>query len=100
MNRPGRYRFRALHTSAGLFFCELADEIRDQSGPAGLVRCATATAIVAVEVFMEQDVVLEMRISLKFLVGAEHGTPAVGSAHKQLEHTAAQFIRDLVQGQH
>src|SRR5262245_38233571 len=99
MNRLARYRFRFLPTSAGLFR-ELADEIRDQSGPTSLVRGATATAIVAVEVFMEQDVVLEMRIGLKFLIGTEHRTPAVGPAHKQLEQSAAQFNRDLVQGQH
>src|SRR5947199_41631 len=57
MNRLSRYRFRLLHTSAGLFFREVANEIRDQSGPAGLVRCATATAVVAGEVFKENDAV-------------------------------------------
>ena len=95
MNRIGRYQFRAHRTSAGLFR-ELCDQVCDQSGPAGLMRCATATAIVTMEVFMKQDVVLEMRIGLKFFVAAENRASAVGTAQKDLEQPAAQFVRDLV----
>src|SRR5262245_46637471 len=83
MNRIGQYRFRAFDARAGLIR-ELRDQVRDQSGPAGLVRCATATAIVAVEVFMEQDVVLEMRIGLKFFVAAKTGRLPSGPRRKIL----------------
>src|SRR6476659_6147656 len=88
LNRLSRRRFRACDISS-LFVHELTDQIRHQPGPTGLVRCAAAAAVVAVEVFMEQDVVLEMRIGLKFFVAAEHRSPAVGAALEQLEHAAA-----------
>ena len=40
-------------------------ELGDQAGPAGLVRGAHAAAGVAVEIFVEQDVILEMRVGLR-----------------------------------
>ena len=40
-------------------------ELGDQPGPAGLVRGADAAAVVAVEVFVEQQVVAEVRIVLQ-----------------------------------
>ena len=55
---------------------QLADQVGDEPGPAGLMRSAAAAAIVAVEVLVEQDVVLEVWIGLKFLVAAEDGAPA------------------------
>src|SRR5215813_14034478 len=94
MNRLGRDRFRAFYIR-GRRLRQLADEVGDQSGPAGLVGCATAAAIVAVEVFMEQDVVFEMRVGLKFFVAAENRTSPVGTAQEDLEQPAAQFVRDL-----
>ena len=90
----------ASHERRVVLSAKLANEIRDQSGPAGLVRGAAAAAIVAVEVFVEQDVVLEMGIGLKFFVVAENRAPAVGTAQEELDHAAAQFVRDLVEREH
>src|ERR1700745_2039194 len=99
LNRLSRHRFRACDISSG-FVHELTDQIRPQPGPTGLVRCAAAPPVVAVKVFMEQDVVLEMRIGLKFLIAAEHRAPAVGVTLEQLEHAAAQLVGNLVEGKH
>ena len=96
MNRFGR---DGAHYTRGGPLRELADQIGDQPGPAGLVGCATAPAIVAVEVFMEQDVVLEMRIGLKFFVAAENRTSTIGTAQEDLEQSAAQLVRYLLQRQ-
>src|SRR5262249_5106609 len=99
LNRFSRDRFRASDMS-NVFVHELTDQIRYEPGPTGLVRRTAATAVVAVKVFMEQDVVLEMRIGLKFFVAAEHWAPAAGAALEQLEHAATQLIGNLVHGQH
>ena len=43
--------------------CRLAaEQLRDESGPAGLVARADAALGVAVEVFVEEDVVFEVRV--------------------------------------
>src|SRR5262249_23408362 len=81
-------------------FRELVDQVGDEPRPTGLVRCATAAAIVAVEIFMEQDVILEMRIGLKFLVAAENRAPAICPAQKKLEQASAQLVCDLVERAH
>ena len=46
------------------------DELRDDTGPARLVAGAQARAIGTVEIFVEQDVIFPLRISLKFLCTA------------------------------
>src|SRR4051812_1952006 len=46
---------------------------REQSRPSGLMRRADAATGLAVEVFVEQNVVAEMGIGLQLLVVAEHG---------------------------
>src|SRR5690348_2704901 len=99
LNRLSRQRFRRRDLS-GFFVRKLSDQIRHQPGPTGLVRGAAAAAIVAMKVFMEKNVVLEMRIGLKFFVAAEHWAPAVGAALEELEQAAAQLIGNLIEGQH
>ena len=56
---------------------ELGDHIGDQPAPAGLMRSAKPAAIVAIEIFVEQDVVLEMRIGLQLVGIAEDRAPPV-----------------------
>src|SRR5215212_1823885 len=56
--RFGRHELRAYATSLSPF----VDQIGNQPGPAGLVRGAEAFAGVAVEVFVEEDEVLPMRV--------------------------------------
>src|SRR3954471_2180193 len=50
---------------------------RDGSGPAGLVARAQAGSVVAVEVLVERDQVVPVRIALERLAAAEHGPAAV-----------------------
>ena len=38
------------------------DELGDEAAPAGLMRSAHAASAVAVKIFVEQNVVLEMRV--------------------------------------
>ena len=83
-----------------LLLVELIDEVGDEAGPAGLMRSATAAAIVAVKVLEEQDVVLEIRIGLELFIASEDGAPSIGTALKELQQTPAQFVADLIQRQH
>src|SRR6516165_5286196 len=59
---------------------ELIDKVGDEAGPAGLMRGAASAAIIAVEVFMKKDVILELRIHLKLFVISENRTSSVGTA--------------------
>jgi len=56
---------------------------RNETCPAGLVRRAEALPGVAVEVFVEQDVVAEARIVLQQRYVAEHRPAAVRPAQEQ-----------------
>ena len=47
-------------------------QFRHESSPAGLMRCADAAAVVAVEVFMEKNVVFEVRVGRELGVILEH----------------------------
>src|SRR5262249_32655272 len=55
---------------------------RDQRGPAGLVACAKAGAVVAMKELMERDVVAPVGVALDVLVVAEHRPTAVTIAQK------------------
>ena len=59
---------------------QLGDHVGDQRAPARLVRSAESAAGITVVVFMEQDVVLEMRIGLHLLVAAEDGAASARRA--------------------
>jgi hypothetical protein len=67
----------------------------DQTGPAGLMRGADASPRIAVEVFVEWDVVPEMHVRLIFLIGSKHGPAALGVAQKDPRQPARQFLGDL-----
>src|SRR5262247_4247528 len=58
------------------------DQLRDDTGTARLVAGSKARAIVTVEIFVEQEVVFPLRISLKFLRPAVHRPPARPIAQK------------------
>src|SRR5262245_10748966 len=76
---------------------QLGDHVGDQRAPARLVRSAEPAAGVAVVVFMEQDVVLEMRIGLHLLVAAEDGAASLVVAPEDADEAAAQVIGNLLQ---
>ena len=67
----------ALQGPLGIQVAEELDEFGHEPGPAGLVARAQPCAVVAVEVFVEEDVVAPVGIGLELLRAAVHGTPAV-----------------------
>ena len=77
--------FRARRRGSVGLLCELADQVSNQPGPTGLVRCAAATAIIAMEIFVEQDVILEVRIGLELLI-----RPKTGSVFTSGDRSCAQ----------
>src|SRR5688572_24394112 len=68
-------------------------ELGDEAGPARLVRCTDAAPGVAVEIFMKENVVAEVRVARELLVGREHGTPAALVLQEQPGQAARQFVR-------
>ena len=55
-----------------------ADQVRDQAGPAGLVRGADARAGVAMEVLVELQQVVPLRVGLELLDRAVDGAATIG----------------------
>ncbi len=55
----------------------LLDEFGDQSGPTGLVARADPGAVVAVEVFVERDQIVPVRVVLEFFRAAEYGSSLI-----------------------
>src|SRR5918995_3958106 len=82
----------------GLFALAAArlQQLGDRAGPAGLVRGADAAAVVAVEVFVEQHVVPEVRIVLQFRMRAERRAPAVLVAQENATETTRERLGDLL----
>src|SRR5258705_3920445 len=67
------------------------------AGPAGLMACADPSAIVAVEILIEENAVLPERIVLEFLVAAEYRSPSVLVAHKDPDQPLSNLARPLEQ---
>ena len=79
---------------------QLTYEVGDEAGPARLVRRAAPAAIVAVEVFVEEDVVLEIGIALELSIPSEDGAPAVGVTTKNVYEAATQLVSNFAKRQH
>src|SRR5204863_6552190 len=69
----------------------LLQELSDQAGPAGLMACADARAVVAVEVFVKQNEVAPVRIVMIAAVAAVHRTSAVFILEEDARQPARQF---------
>ena len=100
-----RGRFMLLHSRWGScchpsFLNQLVNKVGDEAGPARLMRRAASAAIVAVEVFMEEDVVLEIGILLELSIPSEDGAPAVSITTKNVYEAATQLVSDFVKRQH
>ena len=65
------------------------DHLCHKPGPTGLVTGTQTSAIISVEVFIEQDIVLPVRILLKFLRPAVDRTPALASRKNMLVNRSA-----------
>ena len=73
---------------------------RDQASPSGLVASSQAGAVIAMEVFIEQDVVLPLGVVLELLCATVHWTPTgliteedAGQAIGNLRATSNRLIR-------
>src|ERR1051325_2675175 len=61
--------------TAFIIFVPPHQQRRDQPRPAGLVRCTDPGAVVAVEVFVEKNVITEVRVALQTRIVAVDGAP-------------------------
>ena len=68
--------FTSLEKLRPVKVAEELDQLRDDTGPARLVAGSKARTIVALEIFVEQDVIFPLRIGLKFLRTSIHRPPA------------------------
>src|SRR5271157_5183174 len=71
---------------------------RNQPRPTRLVTSSQPGAIVAVEVLVEQDVILPVGIFLELLCAPINGSPAILIPHKNLRQSAADLFRHFKQG--
>ena len=74
-----------------------ADQIGDQRRPAGLMAGAQARAVVAVEIFVERDVVAPVGIGLEQPDVAEDRAAAGWIAEKDLDEPASDLVGGLVE---
>lgn len=97
------HQFRRLwsHFTAFLFMRMIVrrNHRRNQPRPSGLMTGADAAAGIAVEVFVEQHVVLKQRIDLAPRMVIENWSLAVLVGEKDAREPAAQFVGDVVQAQ-
>src|SRR5258708_4346073 len=75
------------------------DQIGDESGPARLMRCAQAFARIAVEVLVEEQLIVPAWIVLKPGGIAEGGTVALVVVEEQREQATAELPRHLIEGE-
>src|SRR5271157_1255756 len=76
---------------------EKLDQLCDHAGPTGLMTGPEARAVIAVEVLVEQDVILPVGIGLEFLRAAVHRTPAGFIPQEDPLQTIGYFMGDLEQ---
>ena len=72
-------------------------QFRHERRPAGLMVGAQSMAIVAVEIFVEPNVVAEIGIGLKFFVLAVDGAAAGGIAEEDFCEAAGELVGDFQQ---
>src|SRR5512135_2683705 len=71
------------------------DELPNEPRPAGLMAGPQPGAVVAVEVFMEKDIVAPLRIVLELLHAAVHRPPARRIAQKDAGQAMRQLLADF-----
>ena len=69
----------------------------DDARPTGLMRRAKSASIVAVEEFVEQDVIAEVRIARELGVRFHRGALAVFAFEKEFGKAMGDFIRRIIQ---
>src|SRR6185369_3327650 len=77
---------------------ENPDQAGDQSGPSGLVAGSQAGAVVAVEIFVEENQVAPVWIVLEFSGASVDGAAAYRGAQESADETIGDFASHLKQG--
>ena len=72
------------------------EQLCHQARPSSLVGRSNTAAAIAVEVFVEKDVIPEVRIVRELIVVAEHGTAAVPVFQEKPAQTPRQLIRYIL----
>src|SRR6516164_6178518 len=67
-------------------------EQRNEACPSGLMACSTAATCVAVEVFVEGDVIVPVGIRLKKITIAEDRSAPISVAPEQVSQAACNFV--------
>src|SRR5438445_13847951 len=80
-------------------FSLLLDEVGNEAGPAGLVARAYTSAVVAIKVLVERNVVAPVWIMLEGLLIAEHRPPPVSVPRKDADQALRERGGYLVQRQ-
>src|SRR6267142_1545009 len=70
---------------------------RDDAGPSGLMARPEPRAVVAVEVFIEQDEVAPVRVLLELAGAAVHRPPAIRVAQEDVGQAARDLLGDLIE---
>src|ERR1700676_2385362 len=86
--------------SGAFVFAQLLDQLRDQSGPSGLVRGADPGAVVAVEVFVEEEQIAEASIGLKLRRRTVEGPASVRSAREDADQALRKIARNFPERRH
>src|SRR5262245_2742208 len=73
----------------------LQNQFRHQPGPSGLMAGASAPAVVAVEVLVEEDQVAPMWIALELFVLAMHRPSSVGIAEERTRQSPSDLVGDF-----
>ena len=74
------------------------EQLCHQARPSSLVGRSNTAAAIAVEVFVEEDVIPEMRVIRQFVMVAEHGTTAAPVFQEKPAQTPRQLIRHILYG--
>src|SRR5262245_38729809 len=85
---------------SGPFLPPRLNQFCNQPGPPGLVGCAHAPAIVAVKIFVKEQVVVKMRVVLDLRVLAMHRTPTVVVLLKNADQPLRKVVSNFPQGTH
>src|SRR5690348_15627578 len=95
MSSASSLRMASRNCREGTSFSALLEKLGDEAGPAGLMTGAKAGAVVAMEVFIKQNQVAPMRITLKEFCAAGDRAAAGAIAQKDMYQAAGNLRRDL-----
>jgi hypothetical protein len=75
------------------------EKVRNQSGPARLVRCSDAAAVLAVEILVEKNVIAKIGVILHLVAVVENWAAAGLVFKKNLRQTTGEFVGNFADGQ-